>query len=79
MISDLTANADVVIESEKSSAIIPLEAVSEDSQSGQTFTYVEESDGWKRRDVELGLRSNTSVAISSGLEEGAVVATAPIR
>ena len=79
VISDLTANADIVVESENSTAIIPLEAVSEDPQSGQTFTYVEESDGWKRKDVELGLRSNTSVAVASGLEEGAVVAAGPIR
>ncbi len=79
VISDLTANADVVVASEKSSAIIPLEAVSEDPESGQTFTYVEDSGGWKRKDVELGLRSNTSVAVTSGLEEGAVVAAGPIH
>jgi HlyD family secretion protein len=79
VISDLTANADVVVESEKSSAIIPLEAVSEDPESGQTYTYVEEAGGWKRRDVELGMRSYTSVSVASGLEEGAVVAMGLIR
>lgn len=79
VISDLTVNADVVVESEKSSAIIPLEAVSEDPQSGQPFTFVEDAGAWKRKDVALGLRSNTSVAVAAGLEEGAVVAAGPIR
>lgn len=79
VISDLTVNADVVLESEKSDAIIPLEAVSEDPQTGHAYTYAEESGGWKRKDLELGLRNNTSVSVLSGLEEGAVVATGPIR
>lgn len=79
VISDLTVNADVVLESEKSNAIIPLEAVSEDPQTGQAYTYAEESGSWKRKDLELGLRNNTSVSVVSGLEEGAVVAAGPIR
>ena len=79
VISDLTVNADLVLESEKSSAIIPLEAVSEDPQSGQSYAFVEDSGGWKRKDLDLGLRNNTSVAVASGLEEGAVVAAGPIR
>lgn len=79
VISDLTANVDVVLESEKSDAIIPLEAVLEDPRTGQSYTFAEEDGSWKRKDVELGLRNNTSVAVVSGLEEGAVVATSPVR
>jgi HlyD family secretion protein len=78
VISDLTVNADVVLEAEKSNAIVPLEAVSEDARDHKAYAYVEEGGSWKRRQVELGVRNNISVAVTAGLEEGMSVATGPV-
>jgi len=78
VISDLTVNADVVLESAADATIVPMEAISEDPKTGKSYAMVEEGGTWKRKDVELGLHNNTSVAVT-GLEEGAVVAAGAFK
>jgi hypothetical protein len=38
--------------------------------------YLRGPNGWEKREVELGLASNTTVAIRSGLRSGDVIALA---
>ncbi|MCX6620697.1 MAG: HlyD family efflux transporter periplasmic adaptor subunit, partial [Acidobacteria bacterium] len=74
IIPDLTVSADVQFESTNAPAAIPLEAVFRDSPDGTPFVFVREGDGWKRRNVELGVTSNLAAAIASGLTPGELVA-----
>jgi len=50
----------------------PLEAVVE--EAGQAYVYVQAGEGYEKRPVELGPRSNTHVAIRNGLNPGEVIA-----
>ena len=72
VIPDLTGSAEVVLNSEKETMILPRAAVFE--ENGGSFVFVQGSQGWVKKQVESGLSSFTEVAIRSGLQKGDVVA-----
>jgi HlyD family secretion protein len=79
MVPDLSASADVTLESAEQATIAPLEAVFQDEAlaekpAAKPFVFVRSAGRWRKREVELGLRNNISVAVRSGLSEGDVVA-----
>lgn len=77
VIPDLSVSADIVLQSEASSAVAPLAAIFRSEPAGKPFVYVKEGDVWRRREVELGLTSNIDAAVRSGLKPGEVVALEP--
>ena len=72
IIPDLTASAEIIINSEKDAVITPRAAVFEDS--GKPFVFLQSPTGWVRKQVELGLQSNTAATVRSGLQKGDRVA-----
>ena len=54
--------------------IIPRAAVFSDPEDGDPVAYVHTGTGWEKRDLELGLRNNVEVAVTSGLRAGEAVA-----
>jgi cobalt-zinc-cadmium efflux system membrane fusion protein len=76
VIPDLSGSADVTLSEEKEAVVAPLESIFRDGPDGRPFAYVEAPTGFERRDVELGLSSNTAVVVRSGLRKGDVVALA---
>jgi HlyD family secretion protein len=72
IIPDLTASAEIIIDSEANAVIAPRGAVFEDN--GKPFVFLQSPTGWIRKQIELGLRSNTTVAVRSGLQKGDVLA-----
>jgi len=75
VIPDLSVSADVVIETaSEPSTLIARESVFRDSRESHPYVFVRAGTAWVRRNVELGLANNTSVAVTSGLEKGEVVA-----
>jgi len=75
VIPDLTASADVVVAEQDGAVIIPREAVQDNA--GRTIVYVKEGETVAPREVELGLASNTQVAVIAGLHEGEEIAIQP--
>ena len=74
VIPSLSVSAAVVLDSEESDAVVPLESVFRDEKGGMPFGFVQGPGGWERRDLDLGLAGNLVVAVRSGLGEGDVVA-----
>ncbi|PWU12774.1 MAG: hypothetical protein C5B51_00140 [Terriglobia bacterium] len=72
IIPDLTASAEIVIESQKDAVIAPRAAVFQ--ENGKHFVFLQTAAGWIRRQIELGLESNTAVAVRAGLQKGDVIA-----
>ena len=71
---DLSASADVTLDSEQKAAITPLAAIFQEGASAKPFVFLRAPEGWRKRQVELGLRNNVAVAVRSGLSSGDVVA-----
>jgi hypothetical protein len=77
VIPDLTVSADVIVEREdRAAATAPLESVFRDAPGVTPYVFLRGPNGWQKREVELGLASNTVVAIRSGLRPGDVIALA---
>jgi HlyD family secretion protein len=77
VIPDLTGSAEVVLAGEANALVVPRAAVVE--ENGNSFVFVQNPEGWIKRQVEPGLSSFLQVAIRSGLQKGEVVAlTRPI-
>ncbi len=74
VISDISGSADIVIGDEEKAVIAPLGAVFYAGSSATPYVYVQTPAGWQRRDVTLGLRNNTQVAIRTGVSSGDVLA-----
>jgi HlyD family secretion protein len=72
VIPDLTGSAEIVLNSERNTTIAPLASVF--AEEGGPYVFVQGSEGWIKKKVELGLPSFTMVAIRSGLQKGDVVA-----
>ena len=72
IIPDLTASAEIVIDSESNTIIAPREAVFDNS--GKPYVFLQSPTGWIRKQIQLGLESNTAVAVRSGLQKGDVIA-----
>jgi multidrug efflux pump subunit AcrA (membrane-fusion protein) len=75
VIPDLSASADIFLNSEPDTLFVPREAVFR--ENGETFVFVQDpqqAQGWVRKPVQTGLVGSTRVAIHSGLSQGDVVA-----
>ena len=72
VIPDLTGSAEVILDFEKNTIVLPRAAVFE--ENGGSFVFVQGPEGWTKKQVEPGVTSFTQVAIHSGLQKGDVVA-----
>ena len=71
LIPDLSASADVVMQKADNQVIVPLAALTE--ENGKAFVQVKGTEGWESRQVATGIRSETQVAVASGIKPGEVV------
>jgi multidrug resistance efflux pump len=75
VIPDLSVSADVVLADEPEATVAPLAAIFQGSgRNAKPYVYVRTSEGWKQREVDLGLATNIAVAVRSGLKPGDTVA-----
>jgi multidrug resistance efflux pump len=72
LIPDLTGSAEIVLNTEMNTMVLPRSAVFE--EAGASFVFVQGPEGWLRKKVDLGLTSFTTASIRSGLQKGDVVA-----
>ena len=72
VIPDLTGSAEIILNVERNTMIAPLSSVF--AEEGGSYVFVQGSEGWIKKKVELGLPSFTMVAIRSGLQKGDVIA-----
>ena len=70
----LSASAEIVLESQQQATLAPASAVFEDGAGSKPYVFLRSPDGWQKREVEVGIRSNVAVAVRSGLTKGDVVA-----
>lgn len=68
MIPDLSGSADILLEKEENTLIVPSSAIH--YEGSKTYVTVQTPQGLVRRDVEVGLISGTQASIKSGLKEG---------
>jgi HlyD family secretion protein len=74
IVPDLSASADVVLESQLQATVAPLGSVFQDGPAGKPYVFLRSETGWQKRPVELGLQSNVEAVVKSGLSLGDVVA-----
>ncbi|MFN3322310.1 MAG: efflux RND transporter periplasmic adaptor subunit [Bryobacteraceae bacterium] len=74
VIPDLSVSIDVVLAEEGEAPLVPLAAVFFGEEGGAPYVYVQSGAGFVRREVELGLSSNLTAVVRSGLGAGDVVA-----
>jgi hypothetical protein len=74
VLPDLSASAEIILESQQQATLAPLAAIFQDEGAAKPFVYLRSPEGWRKREVELGVRSNVAVAVRSGLSKGEVVA-----
>lgn len=79
VIPDLSVSAEVVLEAEPNSTVVPVEAVfssepGEPAAPRTPFVYVRQPFGWERRSVRLGLSNAITVAVKNGLSKDEEVA-----
>jgi len=72
IIPDLTASAEVYMQSEQNTVVLPRAALFE--ENGSKFVFLQGPEGWIRKPVETGVVSYTHVAVHSGVQKGDVVA-----
>jgi HlyD family secretion protein len=72
VIPDLTGSAEIILNSERNTMMTPLSSVF--AEEGGSYVFVQGTEGWIKKKVELGLPSFTMVAVRSGLQKGDVVA-----
>jgi HlyD family secretion protein len=68
LIPDLSAHANIVLETIPDQLQIPAGAIQE--ENGRTYVSVRQADGFVRREVKTGKHSNTIAAVLSGLKPG---------
>ena len=73
---DLSASADILLETEDNAVVVPRAALGE--VSGGYVVWVQESGGFVKRPVEIDLLSDTEATIHSGLRAGEVIAARPV-
>ena len=75
VIPDLSISADVVVETDEQTSVVPREAVfAGQSNSAKPFVFVQSSQGWEKREVELGKKSFTHISVKKGLAPGDKIA-----
>jgi multidrug efflux pump subunit AcrA (membrane-fusion protein) len=72
LIPDLSASANIEMEVRDSALAVPQEAVFR--ENGKPAVFVKQGDGFQERDVQLGPRNNTQVAVLAGLTAGEEIA-----
>ena len=74
VIPDLSVACNVVLEAADAAVLASLDAIFRD-EPAKPYVFVRSDRGdWQRRDVEVGLSSNTQVSIRSGVRAGEVLA-----
>ena len=76
VIPDLSVSVDVILETDDQAVVVPLSGVFQDG-GGKPYVYVRSGANgqqWERREVDLGLRSFTHVAVRSGVKPSDVIA-----
>ena len=68
VIPDLSASADVALESERNVLLAPASAVT--VENGASYVYVQGPKGFERREVKTGMNNGTHVVILEGVQEG---------
>ena len=68
LIPDLSAHADIVLETVPNQLQVPAGTVQE--ENGKAFVNVKTAGGFERREVKLGKRNFTHIAVVSGLQAG---------
>ena len=80
VIPDLSISADVTVERSEEASLVPLESIfyEGDTQSpkpgSKPYVYVKEAAGWRKRDIELGLKSFTHGVVKGGVKAGEEIA-----
>ena len=72
IIPDLTASAEIILNTEREAVIAPRAGVFQDN--GTPFVFLRSPSGWIRKDVELGLTNHVGVAVRNGLRKGDIIA-----
>jgi HlyD family secretion protein len=73
IIPDLTASAEVYLQSEQNAVVLPRAALFE--ENGSKYVFLRNPEGaWMRKPVQTGVVGFTDVAIHSGVQKGDVVA-----
>jgi HlyD family secretion protein len=72
VIPDLTGSAEIVVQAETTTLVVPRSAVFD--ENGASVVFVQKPEGWEKKTVDLGLSSFTNVAVRSGLQKGDVIA-----
>jgi HlyD family secretion protein len=75
IIPDLSASADVVLDTEKDALVVPREAVVH--ENGEAVVYVAEGKQPRRQPVELGASNDTQSVVLSGVREGDTLVVVP--
>jgi len=75
LIPDLSASANIDIETHENTLAVPQEAVMGSSE--KSLVFVKHPAGFEQRTVKLGARNNTQVAVLSGLKAGEEVSLQP--
>jgi multidrug efflux pump subunit AcrA (membrane-fusion protein) len=68
LIPDLSAYADVVLESKDRATLIPLASVH--NEDGKSYVYVKQGETWAKREVAVGSTNNLYAIATSGVNEG---------
>jgi hypothetical protein len=74
VLPNYSASADVVIEERGNAIVIPRECVFEEPGCPKRIAFARNGDTWERREIEIGLQSNTEAEVISGLRTGEQVA-----
>jgi hypothetical protein len=71
----LLANAEIIVERIPDTLYVPFQGIFE--AGSQHIVYVKKGDAFETRKVEVGPRSESQIAIKSGLEKGELIALTP--
>jgi HlyD family secretion protein len=72
VIPDLTGSAEIVLNSEHNTMLVPRSAIF--AENNESYVFVQGQEGWIKKKVETGMPNFTTVAIKSGIQKGDVVA-----
>jgi HlyD family secretion protein len=72
VIPDLTGSAEIVLNSERNTMLVPRSAVF--AENNESYVFVQGPEGWLKKKVEVGTPNYTNVAIKGGIQKGDVVA-----
>jgi multidrug efflux pump subunit AcrA (membrane-fusion protein) len=74
VIPNFSVAADIVLEDTGVVPMVPRESIFTDPADGRPVAFVRNPQGWEKRDVELGVVSNTTAEIKAGLNTGETIA-----